>query len=125
MNTTIIVALITVFGTTVPQIVSKYLDYRKEITLKKIEVYEKNQKDAIIKFSECVASFMDDSDKELSSNDLVEYYKAACTLFAYFPKLDFSLLTKLGNCLDCANALISEKFIKVITEISKLQSETK
>lgn len=122
---TILTVVITAIATNAYQIINKIIDYRKEINFKKIDIYESNQRNAIVKFSESVGSFMDNAYEDIETNRLVEYYKSAMVLIAYFPNLNYELITSLGDSLDSGNKVIAKKLSEIIKEISKLQSETK
>lgn len=122
MNTTIWVALITALSTITPPLISKFIDYRKEIKFKGIELYDKNQKQVILDFIDATTSLI--GNKSLTKQQKANYYTTSYKLFVFFPELDKNLINRLNDVVEnYDDSEIPSRLKKVISELSKSLSE--
>jgi len=93
LSDTILVAIITGCLTTIPQIILKISNDRKEIKLKKFELFKQKQLEVVTNFLDSVGAIYDDGGISLREKD--EFQKCAQKLLLYFPNIDIAEFDKI------------------------------
>lgn len=123
---TIVVTLITALSTTVPGIITNYLNNKNLVKLKKLEIYENDKKQIVSSFINSATSCLNLENK--NEDIYIELIKYSNNLFFYFPKYiedirDFIKYIDLYFEDKNAKQTVIEKLSNIIELLSKSTTE--
>lgn len=122
MDITIVVAIITALSTTIPQLISNYMNNKHQLKIKKIELFEVAKREAIINFLNSVGNCTDNG-IGINTIQSTEYHKCLNVLMTYFPNLNQQNINKLNESIYNDNDDIQKAIYPIILELSKSLSE--
>lgn len=93
MSDAIWVAIIAASSAIIPQLINLYVSYKKDVELKKLELYNQNRLNVITEFLDSVGSIY--SKDGMTLKQKYEFQKSSQKLLLYFPDIDSKEFDKI------------------------------
>ena len=119
MSDTIWVAIIASLSAIVPQLITTFLNYRKDVKLKLTETYNQNKLNIITEFLDSLGNMYNRDGTSLG--DKYTFQKASQKLLLYFPDININLFDSL---FDSAKEWDTSRRLEILQPLIKQLSKS-